>query len=154
LVTDWAPSPPAPVLAGAGLVGPVVGPVVGAVVAELEPELELLLQPDAASTAAATAAKPILLSLRTVVPPGVGRSCRFISPKRRGSAGFAGHGRGPPAAASGFRQAGQAVAPWPSQVASRNLDELPQERLGVKYPSTILKTIQGHNRIKCPEGTY
>jgi len=45
--------------------------LLGAVVAELVLELELLLQPAAASSAAATAAKPILLSLRTVVPPGV-----------------------------------------------------------------------------------
>jgi hypothetical protein len=56
-------------VAGAAL----VGPVVGAVVVELELELELLLQPAAATSAAATAAKPILLSLRTMVPPGVGR---------------------------------------------------------------------------------
>ena len=129
----------------------------------VELELELLLQPTAASSAAATAAKPILLSLRTVVPPGVGRSCRLISPERRGSTGFAGHGPGGrpaggrsrrlggrasgphprppttavPRAGSGFHQAGQAVAPWPSPVASRNLDELPQERPGVQYPSTI-----------------
>jgi len=81
LVTDWAPSPPAPVLAGRLVAGAaLVGPVVGAVV-EVELELELLLQPAAASAAATTAAKPILLSLRTVVPPGVGRSCRLISPK-------------------------------------------------------------------------
>jgi hypothetical protein len=59
-----------PLLTGAAL----VGPAVGVVVAGLELELELLLQPAAASTAAATAAKPILLSLRTVVPPGVGCS--------------------------------------------------------------------------------
>ena len=42
-------------------------------VAAVELELELLLQPAAASTAAATAAKPArpsLLCLRTVVPPG------------------------------------------------------------------------------------
>jgi hypothetical protein len=48
----------------------------GAVLVEVpavELELELLLQPAAASTAAATAAKPArpsLLCLRTVVPPG------------------------------------------------------------------------------------
>jgi hypothetical protein len=93
------------VLAGTALADATGVEVVTEVELELELELELLLQPAAASTAAATAAKPILLSLRTVVPPGVGRSCRFISPKRRGSAGFAEHGRGPPAAASGFRQA-------------------------------------------------
>jgi hypothetical protein len=80
LVTDWAPSPPAPVLAGTALADvtgvEVVtgGEVVTGVGLELELELELLLQPAAASTAAATAAKPILLSLRTVVPPGVGCS--------------------------------------------------------------------------------
>jgi hypothetical protein len=57
-----------PVLAGRLLAG--------AVLVELpavELELELLLQPAAASTAAATAAKPArpsLLCLRTVVPPG------------------------------------------------------------------------------------
>jgi hypothetical protein len=56
------------VLAGRLLAG---AAVVGTVVAELELELELLLQPAAASDAATTAAKPILLSLRTVVPPGV-----------------------------------------------------------------------------------
>jgi hypothetical protein len=54
-----------PVLAGALLAGALVGLVV---VVELE--LELLLQPAAASAAATTAAKPILLSLRAVVPPG------------------------------------------------------------------------------------
>jgi hypothetical protein len=58
--------------------------LVGVAGVELELELELLLQPAAASSAAATAAKPILLSLRTVVPPGVGRSCRVISLERRG----------------------------------------------------------------------
>jgi hypothetical protein len=45
----------------------------GADVAGVELELELLLQPAAASTAAVTAAKlarPSLLCLRTVVPPG------------------------------------------------------------------------------------
>jgi hypothetical protein len=67
LVTDWAPCPPVPVLAGAlradaALLGAVV-------VVELGLELLLLLlQPATASSAAATAAKPILLSLRTVVP--------------------------------------------------------------------------------------
>jgi hypothetical protein len=55
------------VLAGRLLAG---AAVVGTVVVELELELELLLQPAAASAAATTAAKPILLSLRTVVPPG------------------------------------------------------------------------------------
>jgi len=57
-----------PGLAGALVAG---AALLGAVVAELVLELELLLQPAAASSAAATAAKPILLSLRTVVPPGV-----------------------------------------------------------------------------------
>jgi len=57
-----------PVLAGRLLAGAVL---VEAPAVELE--LELLLQPAAASTAAATAAKPArpsLLCLRTVVPPG------------------------------------------------------------------------------------
>jgi hypothetical protein len=56
-----------PVLAGRLLVGALVE------VPAAELELELLLQPAAASTAAATAAKPArpsLLCLRTVVPPG------------------------------------------------------------------------------------
>jgi hypothetical protein len=56
-----------PVLAGRLLAGAELGEVAAA-------ELELeLLQPAAASTAAATAAKPArpsLLCLRTVVPPG------------------------------------------------------------------------------------
>jgi hypothetical protein len=57
-----------PVLAGRLLAG---AELVEVPAAELE--LELLLQPAAASTAAATAAKPArpsLLCLRTVVPPG------------------------------------------------------------------------------------
>jgi len=67
-VTDWAPWPPVPVLAGRLLAGAVLVEVPA-----VELELELLLQPAAASTAAATAAKPArpsLLCLRTVVPPG------------------------------------------------------------------------------------
>jgi hypothetical protein len=64
-VTDWVPCPPVPVLAGALLAA---AALLGAVVVvELGLEL-LLLQPATASSAAATAAKPILLSLRTVVP--------------------------------------------------------------------------------------
>jgi hypothetical protein len=63
--------------------------LVGAVVAELELELELLLQPAAASSAAATAAKPILLSLRTVVPPGVGSFRSGDQPGASSSAGCA-----------------------------------------------------------------
>jgi hypothetical protein len=89
LVTDWAARPPVPALAGALVLG---AALVGVVVLELE--LELLLQPATASSAAATAAKPILLSLRTVVPPGVDRSCRVISLERRGCPGFAGRGPG------------------------------------------------------------
>jgi hypothetical protein len=57
-----------PVLAGRLLAGAVLVEVPA-----VELELELLLQPAAASTAAATAAKPArpsLLCLRTVVPPG------------------------------------------------------------------------------------
>src|SRR5215472_292505 len=124
---------------------------------EVELELELLLQPAAASSAAATAAKPILLCLRTVVPPGVGGSCRVISLECRGP-GLAGASRGPlaggrscpggrsseppphplrtavPGAGSGFRQARLGFAPWPAPMTSRNLNELPQERPGVKYP--------------------
>jgi hypothetical protein len=62
LVTDWAPSPPAPVLAGGLLAGALAGPVVAGL--ELEPELELLLlQAAAASTAAAATAKPNLRCL-------------------------------------------------------------------------------------------
>jgi hypothetical protein len=81
LVTDWAPCPPVPGLAGTALALADDGVAVGAV--ELELELEVLLQPTTASSAAATAAKPILLSLRTVVPPEVDRSCRVISRERR-----------------------------------------------------------------------
>jgi hypothetical protein len=81
LVTDWAPSPPAPVLAGTALADVTGVEVVTGVGLELELELELLLQPAAASTAAATAAKPILLSLRTVVPPGVG--CSWVVVRAR-----------------------------------------------------------------------
>jgi hypothetical protein len=57
-----------PVLAGRLLAGAALVDV-----AAVELELELLLQPAAASTAAVTAAKPArpsLLCLRTVVPPG------------------------------------------------------------------------------------
>jgi hypothetical protein len=61
LVTDWAPSPPAPVLAGRLLAGALAGPVVAGL--ELEPELELLLQAAAASTAAAATARPNLRCL-------------------------------------------------------------------------------------------
>ena len=82
MVPDWAPCPPVPALAGTALADPAGVDVVAG--AELELELELLLQPAAASSAAATAAKPILLCLRTVVPPGVGGSCRVISLERRG----------------------------------------------------------------------
>jgi hypothetical protein len=68
LVTDCAPWPPVPVLAGRLLAGALLGVVTEL---ELELELELLLQPAAASSAAATTAKPILLCLRTLVPPGM-----------------------------------------------------------------------------------
>ena len=70
-MTDCAPWPPVPVLAGRLLAGALLGALLGVVV-ELELELELLLQPAAASSAAATTAKPILLCLRTLVPPGMG----------------------------------------------------------------------------------
>jgi hypothetical protein len=83
-----------PVLAGRLLAGALVGVVVVGVVVELE--LELLLQPAVASAAAATAAKPILLSLRTVVPPGVvhvGWLAGSVEARRDA------RGRSPPAAA-------------------------------------------------------
>ena len=67
-MTDWAPNPPAPVLAGRLAADVALADVAGA---GLELEL-LLLQPAAASAAAVTAAKlakPSLLCLRTVVPP-------------------------------------------------------------------------------------
>ena len=67
-MTDWAPCPPEPLLAGRLVLG---AALVGAAVVEVE---LALLHPATASAVAATAAKPAtpsLLCLRTVIPPRV-----------------------------------------------------------------------------------
>ncbi|HJY67919.1 MAG TPA: hypothetical protein VJ254_14410, partial [Streptosporangiaceae bacterium] len=66
-------------LAGTALAGAALAAALAGVVVELE--LELLLQPAAASIAAATAAKPILLSLRTVVPSWGGSFMSIYPPE-------------------------------------------------------------------------